>query len=602
MSLAKKVFIVMFGLFAVSSAVVQFTSWHLANSGNDQVTSQFTTTMEQIRATTEEDISSMARQSARDMIKEIKIGLGEALQPGESAKFLYLAKKQTEMEGLEEFTFYGPNRQVELSSDEQAVGRAIAPDIWDEGGRSGELVIRETEDTLALYEPLFANHDMVRFNPDWEVGKYYGMLCVKFSRARIKETLATVDGTIAAGTEQIAAQMDRVVQRSQLTMLGLVLASLALVGIALQVVVARTIQRPLRECQALTDSIKLGDLTHRVENASKDEIGQLGAALNDMVEILEKRARLVEAVANGDLTRTLEPASEKDTLGLALKRMVAGLRDLIGGTQRLSQQVNNGTATISSAADTLSSGALRQASNQQRISATITEMGSKATENAGAASEARENAETARKACVQGEGRMREMNDAMAETVEAGDKIRKIIKTVEDIAFQTNLLALNAAVEAARAGVHGKGFAVVAEEVRTLAGRSSTAAGETSKLITDVTQRLDHGQIIAQEASSTFEEILERINQTSSLINDLASSSSDQAASVRQIGEAVKSLDEIAQTTAATAEETASEATELSKQSSTLAGMVARFRLEDDPAARSGASRRAEEAAEYELV
>ena len=96
----------------------------------------------------------------------------------------------------------------------------------------------------------------------------------------------------------------------------------------------------------------------------------------------------------------------------------------------------------------------------------------------------------------------------MTEINESSKKIADIIGVIDEIAFQTNLLALNAAVEAARAGEQGRGFAVVATEVRSLAGRSATAAKEIKDLIQDSVKKVEDGSMLVTQSGQTLEQIV----------------------------------------------------------------------------------------------
>ena len=117
---------------------------------------------------------------------------------------------------------------------------------------------------------------------------------------------------------------------------------------------------------------------------------------------------------------------------------------------------------------------------------------------------------------------------AVIEAVSAMKEIATKISIIEEIARQTNLLALNAAIEAARAGEHGKGFAVVAAEVRKLAERSQSAAGEISELSATSVD-------VAEKAGEMLTKLVPDIQKTSELVQEISASSAEQNSGASQI-------------------------------------------------------------------
>jgi methyl-accepting chemotaxis protein len=136
------------------------------------------------------------------------------------------------------------------------------------------------------------------------------------------------------------------------------------------------------------------------------------------------------------------------------------------------------------------------------------------------------------------------------------------------------MLALNAAIEAARAGEHGKGFAVVAAEVRRLAERSQTAAGEINRLSASSVQ-------IAEKAGEMLGRIVPAIQKTADLVQEINASSNEQKSGADQINKAVQQLDQVIQQNAAAAEEMSSMAQELSSQGEILLTAVGFFKTDD---------------------
>ncbi len=341
----------------------------------------------------------------------------------------------------------------------------------------------------------------------------------------------------------------------------------------------RPIVNSMKTAIDFAKEIQSGDLSERLGFTRKDEIGQLGTALDSMADSLQQRAELAEAIADGDLTQEVTLMSEKDVLGRALRGMTDKLNDIISQINAASEQIDSGAGQVSDSAQDLSQGATQQAASIEEIGASLHELSGRTHENAQNAQTANQLAITARDAANTGSSHMQEMVTAMEDINMSGQSISKIIKTIDEIAFQTNLLALNAAVEAARAGQQGKGFAVVAEEVRNLAARSAKAAQETAELIEGTVEKGKNGTEIANRTANALTEIVSGIGKTADLVGEIAASSTEQADGINQVNDGISQIDQVTQRNTAGAEEGAAAAEELSSQSAYMRDILSQFKL-----------------------
>ena len=312
----------------------------------------------------------------------------------------------------------------------------------------------------------------------------------------------------------------------------------------------------------------------------RNEMEELGSAIMGLAAALEARAALAGEIADGDLTREVQIASDKDTLGQSLGRMHGNLSRVLYQVQKSSVLVAHNANQVSQTSTALADGSTQQASVLEQVSASMQEIAAQTQRNAGHALKANELATQSRQAAERGDGQMQEMIQAMGDISAASQNISKIIKVIDEIAFQTNLLALNAAVEAARAGIHGKGFAVVAEEVRNLAARSAKAAKETSELIASSVAKTDNGSRIADRTAKALREIVDGITQASGLVAEIASASRDQAQGIAQINQGLAQVDQVNQQASARTEESAGTAAELAAQANHLRELLSSFKLD----------------------
>ena len=368
----------------------------------------------------------------------------------------------------------------------------------------------------------------------------------------------------------------------------LAVAVFTIIGVVIMLRVQKAVATPLQICGTRLKKLAEGDLHSDVPAVlSQDEIGELMALTGDMVVklkyIIEDANVILNEMAIGNFNINVENeylyVGDFKAMSDSITHIIDNLNFSLGKINESSDQVSGGAEQVASAAQALSQGATEQASSIEELSATITQISEQINQNAKNANDATVVSAQASNELITSNQKMDEMISAMSDISKKSDEIKKIIKTIDDIAFQTNILALNAAVEAARAGAAGKGFAVVADEVRSLAGKSAEAAKNTAELIEQTIKSVASGTEIVDNAAKALESVLEGGQKSTELLHQIAAASNEQADAVNQVTMGVEQISVVVQTNSATAEESAATSEQLSDQAQILHNIVSEFKL-----------------------
>ncbi len=326
----------------------------------------------------------------------------------------------------------------------------------------------------------------------------------------------------------------------------------ALLGIAIAFRLSGSVASKLGELHAVVRSMAARNLSKRSGIDGRDEVGEMGRALDEALEQISGALLEVTKVA---------------------------------------EDVSIASQQMSSGAQQMSTGAQEQAASVEETAASLEEISATVKHNADNAQTASSLAGTARTVAERGGQVVDSAVAAMDAITRSSKKIAEIITTIDEVAFQTNLLALNAAVEAARAGEQGRGFAVVAGEIRVLAQRTGSAAKEIRGLIADASSKVEAGTAEVNRSGDTLKEIVVSVGRVSEAVGEIAAASVEQTRGLEQVNTAVTQVDKVTQASAGQAEELSATAASLKDQSARLQELIASFELSGAQRSRRGESR-----------
>lgn len=300
-----------------------------------------------------------------------------------------------------------------------------------------------------------------------------------------------------------------------------------------------------------------------------------------MAHRLHEAVRIAKLVAAGDLTTDIRVTStdEAGELMQALKDMSASLAGIVG-------QVRSGTNAIGAASGQIAAGNLalssrteQQASTLEQTASSMDALSTAVKRNAEHARQAKRLASAASELAVRSDAVVAQVATSMGTIHASSCKIVDIVGVIDGIACQTNILILNAAVQAHSAGEPGSGFATVAAEVCGLAQRSAAAAREIKTLIGDTVGQTDIGAKRVAQAGAAMDEVRASVQQVSNITGEIGSASQAQADGVGPISTAITQMEQVSRQNAALVAQAAAASESMRHQARHLASLVGGFKL-----------------------
>lgn len=307
--------------------------------------------------------------------------------------------------------------------------------------------------------------------------------------------------------EQSAARVPGIISVASIALLVVVIV----IMLGLRLWVIGPVKKATKQVDELVEGIRCnkGDITKRIHVGSRDEVGRLAIAINDLVAQMQIIIRAITEGCGQMEEKQADIISNVEKVNATADHTMQNLGIMSEGMQLVTGAID-GVQQDTGVLDHTVENMLEVAQNGRDYAADIKEKAGKMKATA---------VESKQEATVV----MKEIDTAMTESIANSRQIHKITELTEEIlgiAGTTNLLALNASIEAARAGEAGRGFAVVAEEIRKLADSSRESANNIQEISNRVVESVEE---LSENATRLLEFMNTRVMKDYDALEDTGS-------------------------------------------------------------------------------